>query len=79
MSSTRAGAQFSYWFDVAIKGIITVMLVVAGFMGERMVDKADEAQKEINALNVKVATLETKLDFIIRNMEYDQPKNIASK
>lgn len=84
MSPTKQeNNRFSYWFDIGIKGLITVLLIIVGSMTQREFAQRDESQKnvsaqyelarkEINELNVKVATLETKLDFIINHMEYAQ-------
>ena len=68
----QQGNNFQYWFDISIKGAMTIMLVVFAFFGERMINQDDEYQKEINGLKVQVATLETKIDFIIRHMDYSQ-------
>jgi hypothetical protein len=59
-----------YYFDVAGKGIITVSLFIMAFFGQRLIGQIDEQNKDINDLKVRVNVLETKLDYIISNMEY---------
>lgn len=87
-ATKQEGNNFQYWLGMGLKAVMAVLLMFFTFFGSRMVQQNDEtqkaitqqydqAQKEINALNIKVATLETKLDFIIKHMDYNQ--NTASK